>query len=171
MPDIIREPKTVIVEAIDLWAMQKAIKYNTFMLDPRTMQPMFPSTAEKTNGGIVPIHTAWKLRRKVNALLGRFAAEGIGASLLPLDYDECWYIDNVIGAEAYKTAQRLLLMVFQCIWEHENYLDLQTSTMNDTMVGADSKFDYNALVEFLAQPGTDRGGWFPPKGPEAGADV
>lgn len=161
--DVVREPKTVVVEAIDLWAMQKAIKYNTFMLDPRNMQPVFPSTAEKTNGGVIPVHTSWKLRRKVNALLGRFAAEGLQKALLPLDYDECWYIDNVISAEAYKQAQFLLLQVFQCIWEHENYLSLQTSTMNQGIEGADGKFDYNALVEYLNTPGVSRDGWFPKK--------
>lgn len=170
-PIIVREPKSVVVEPIDLWAMQKAIKYNTFMLDPRTMKPIFPSTAETTNGGVIPVHTSWKLRRKVNALLGRFAAEHLTHALLPLDYDECWYIDNVISAEAYKSATTLLQQVFQCIWEHENYLPLQTSVMNDAMTGADAKFDINALIEYLGQVDVSHDGWFKGRrgnAPEAG---
>lgn len=165
----IREPKTVVVEIIDLWAIQKSVKYNTFMLDPRNMQPVFPSTAERTNGGVVPVHTAWRLRRKVNALLGRFAAEKLVTALLPLDYDECWYIDNVVSYDAYKTAQAFLLQVFQCIWEHENYLPLQTSVINEQTVGADGKFAYADLVEYLSQAGVSREGWFPKDG-EAPAD-
>lgn len=158
-----REPKTVIVQDIDLWVIQKAIKFNTFMLDPRDMKPMFPPTAEKTNGGTIPVHTSWKLRRKVNALLCRFIAEGLKEALLPLDYDECWYIDNVLGVDAYKQAKELLGQVFQCIWEHENYLSLQTNPMNSEKTGADGVFDYNQLVEYLSQPGVDKSGWFPPE--------
>lgn len=162
---ISRENQSAVVEALDLWALQKALKFNTFMLDPRNMQPMFPSTAERTNAGVVPVHTAWKLRRKVNSLLVRMAAEGehLTRVNIPLDYDECWYIDNVLSADAYKNAPAFLLQVFQCIWEHENYLPLQTTVMNDNMTGADSKFDYNTLIEFLNQPGVDRKGWFPGK--------
>jgi hypothetical protein len=165
----IREPKTVVVEVIDLWAIQKSVKFNTFMLDPRNMQPIFPSSSERTNGGLVPVHSAWKLRRKVNAMLGRFAAEGLTTALLPLDYDECWYIDNVISYDAYKTAQALLLQVFQCIWEHENYLPLQTSVVNTQMTGADGKFNMEDIVAYLSQAGVSREGWFPGKD-GAGAD-
>jgi hypothetical protein len=169
-PDVLREPRTVVVEAIDLWAMQKAIKFNTFMLDPRNGQPMFPATIEKLpDGGVMTVHTSWKLRRKVNALLGRFAAEGLTKAILPLDYDECWYIDNVIGPEAYKSAQRLLLQIFQCVWEHENNLSLQTSVMNEQTVGADGRFDINQLIEYLSQS-KDKTGWFP-KDDDAGSET
>lgn len=167
--ELTREPKTVVVEPIDLWALQKAIKFNTFMLDPRNMKPIFPETVERTAGGAYNVHTSWKLRRKVNALLGRFAAESLSRALLPLDYDECWYIDNVVSSDAYKNAPAMLLQVFQCIWEYENGFTLQTSRMNEAIEGADGKFDLNTLVEFLNQPGVDRGGWFP--GKDDGAEV
>jgi len=167
----IREPKTVVVEVIDLWAIAKSVKFNTFMLDPRNMQPIFPSLNERTNGGLVPVHSAWKLRRKVNAMLGRFAAEGLTTALLPLDYDECWYIDNVISYDAYKSAQALLLQVFQCIWEHENYLPLQTSVINEATTGADAKFSMDDIMAYLSQAGVSREGWFPGKGETGDAGV
>lgn len=161
--DILREPKTVVVENIDLWAIQKAIKFNTFMLDPRNMKPMF----ENSDGQ----HTAWRLRRKVNGLLNRFAAETLSKAMLPLDYDEAWFIDNVISTDAYKGAANLLLQVFQVIWEWEHGVSLKTGKMNEAIEGADGRFSMDSLVEYLNQPGTDKNGWFPDRGNDDGSGV
>lgn len=142
-----REPRTVMVSQIDLWAIQKAIKFNTFMLDPRNMRPAFPSTVwVQANGKDFYIHTAWKLRDKVNQLLIRFATEKLTElEMLPLDLDECWMVDNIINAESYNSAKVLLVQVFQCIWEHENGVSLRTGPMDAEMT-TDQKLE---LIQYL----------------------
>lgn len=147
-----REPLTVMVGLTDLWALQKAIKYNTVMLDHRIGQPMFPATPVDYPSGVVYIHTAWKLRSKVNSLILRFVQEEIEDKLLalPLDYDEAWYIDSVISIESYGTARLFLVQIMEVIWEHEMGLPLKTDTMNKEMTGADGTFNPQDLIEFVS---------------------
>jgi|FLYL01.1.fsa_nt_gi hypothetical protein len=141
----VREPKTVIVDRIDLWAIQKAIKYNTFMMDPQTMKPVsFPVEAGE--------HTALRLRSKVNALLCRFEQEPeLEWLTLPLDYDEAWYIDSVINAESYKGARTLLIQVFTVIWEHENGIPVRLETINSE--GPDKAMNVSEIQTYLQQLG------------------
>ncbi len=148
-----REPLTVMVGLIDLWSIQKVIKYNTFMFDGRNGQPMFPSTTTDYPSGTVYVHTAWKLRGKVNSLILRFVQEELTDTMLalPLDYDEAWYIDSVMSIDSYPAVRLLLVQVLQCIWEHEMGLPLKTTTMNKEMTGADGVFNPNDLVEYVSQ--------------------
>lgn len=161
-----REPLTVMVALIDLWALQKAIKYNTFLFDGRTGSPIFPSTVLDYPSGPVHVHTAWKLRNKVNSLILRFVQEELEDTLLalPLDYDEAWYIDFVFSIASYETARLLLVQVMQCIWEHEMNLPLKTDTINKKKSGADGRFDSLDLIDYVSQQNQeDKSGWTLPK--------
>ena len=147
-----REPKSVMVELIDLWVLQKHIKYNTFLFDPRNNQPMFPSVLVEYPSGSVMMHTSWRLRGKVNSLILRFVQEEIENKRLslPLDYDEAWYIDSVMSVESYSKARLLLVQVMQVIWEYEYGTSLKTGVMNKETTGADGKFDPNDLIEYVS---------------------
>ena len=163
---ILREPKSVVVTPPDLWAIQRALPFNSFMLDPRTGAPIFPMSPRKYGGGeVVLMHTTWKLRDKVNRLLLRMADEQVGELLLPLDYDECWYIDSILAFDSYqgdvaddtglRGSKRLLIGVFRCIYEHE-----QMVTLAEGIRGADVDGDFNVahLSEYLQQAEI-KGGW------------
>lgn len=172
-----REPKHIIANLTDLWCIQKGIKFNTFMLDPRNItQPMFPpSLRVYGNGERVSVHTAWKLREKVNRAILRLLDEKAEEIAIPLDYDECWYIDNIVSADTYQGsgqpdafgqngARKLLTQVFRVIYEHENGV-----TLKDSPAG-DRKFSFEDLAAYIAQSG-DSKGWRPPAtgdAPDAG---
>ena len=81
-----------MVSQIDLWAIQKAIKFHTFMLDPRNMKPIFPVTVREDD---VTVHTAWKLRDKVNALLCRYDAEKIDG-MVRLKKANCYPVHPIV---------------------------------------------------------------------------
>lgn len=169
-----RPTRTAMVSLTDLWALQKAIKYNTFLYDGRNGQPIFPSTVLNYPSGPVHVHTAWKLRSKVNSLILRFVQEEITDSLLalPLDYDEAWYIDSVFSVASYEAARLLLVQVMQCIWEHEMNLPLKTDTINKETGGADGQFDSRDLIEYVSQQ-NEKGkeGWTLPEVEEEPARI
>ncbi len=161
-----RPPKTVMVGLIDLWALQKTVKYNTFLFDGRNGQSIFPSTLVEYPSGSIMVHTAWKLRSKVNSLILRFVQEEITDSLLvlPLDYDEAWYIDAVLTIASYENARLLLVQVMQCIWEHEMGLPLKTDTINKENSGADGQFNAQELIDYVSQQNQEgKEGWMLPK--------
>lgn len=142
----------VMVELTDLWALQKTIKYNMFVFDPRNGKPMFPSTLTSYPKGNTNVHTAWKLRTKVNSLILRFAQEELKGRLpMPLDYDEAWFIDYVLSEGSYGKARLMLLQVFAVIWEHEMGIPIKTYTINTSMEGADGAASPNALIEYVHQ--------------------
>ncbi len=169
---MIREPKTVVVTPVDLWFIQKTLPFNAMMLDPRTGQSMFPMTPRRYgNGEVVSMHTAWKLRDKVNRILLRMADEATDQDLLPLDYDECWYLDMVLAADSYtgdmadaaglKGSKRLLIGIFRVIYEHEMMIGL-TDGVQGTEV--DPPFQIDMLTQYLAQ--AEDKTWRPNRGPQ-----
>jgi len=171
---ILREPKSVVVTPIDLWAIQKFVAFHAFMLDPRTGQPIFPMKPRKYGDGeIVNIHTAWSLREKVNRLLLRMADEPLPEALLYLDYDECWFIDSFMSADSYqgdtaddlglKGSKRLLIGVFRCLYEHENMVTLAEGI---TGAAVDQPFEPGMIAEYLQQAQDKT--WKSDTGPEAG---
>lgn len=147
-----REPKTVMVSLTDLWILQKAIKYNTFMFDPRNNRPMWPSKVVQLPSGPQSFHTSWRLRNKVNSLILRFVQEEVENKrlLLPLDYDEAWSIDAVLSVESYSDARLLLVQVMQVLWEYEYGVDLKTGVINNETTGPDGKFNVNDLIEYVS---------------------
>ena len=168
-----REPKTVMVDLTDLWALQKAIKYNTFMFDPRNNRPMWPSKTVELPSGPQSFHTAWRLRNKVNALILRFVQEEIEDKrlTLPLDYDEAWDIDAVLSVESYQNARLLLVQVMQVLWEYEYGVSLKTGVINNETTGPDGKFNVNDLIEYVStRNGEEAEGFYglekPPPGDE-----
>lgn len=171
-----REPLSVMVDLIDLWALQKTIKYNTFMYDSRTGRPMFPSKVVEYPSGPVNLHTSWRLRDKVNSLILRFVQEEVEDKRLPmpLDYDEAWYIDSVLSVESYNTARVLLIQVMQVIWEHEYGVSLKTDVMNKEKTGADGKFNPDDMIAFLSSRNAKESEGFymieKPEDEEEGAD-
>jgi hypothetical protein len=138
---LVREPRTVIVTRLDLWALQKAVKINTVLLDPQSMKPMLEEAGVGGRGGDSPDavsveggHAALRLRRKVNSLLLQMAEERCEELPLPLALDEAWYIDSALHAGSYPGAERLLLQVFRVIWEWENELPLSDVEPLDTNI-------------------------------------
>lgn len=163
---ITREPKTVVITPTDLWAIQKALSFNTFMLDPRTGQSIFPMTVHKySDGEAVYVHTAWKLRDKCDRILLRMCDEHTTEELLPLDYDECWYIDSMLSVDSYqgdvtddlglRGSKRLLIGVFRCIYEHENMVSLAEGI---TGADVDPAFNIDTLSAYIKQA-EDKSGW------------
>lgn len=150
-----RKPGHVIVSPLDLWAIQKGVKINTGMVKPGTWEPMFPPT----NMGNYVMHTAWKLRTKVNALFLRMADEGERELYLQLDFDECWFIDHILSKDSYQGAGKFLVQVYRCLWEWENRISVRTHED-----GGDRQFNLNELVEYISSSGDI--GWFPLEGPE-----
>ena len=161
-----REPGSIVVTRSDLWAIQKAVKFHTFMLDDRTYprQPIFPQTIRLYPGGEkVGVHTAYKLREKLNRYLLRLYDENLAALNMPIDYDEAWYIDWCLNAETYqgdandpvdvhgmRGAKRLLLEVFRVIYEYENGERIEATAVGD---GQDQSFDPSLFEAWKAHQG------------------
>ena len=160
----------VMVELTDLWAIQKQVNYNTFLFDPRNGKPMFPSTMVTYPSGVVSLHTAWKLRTKVNSLILRFVQEEVTDRLpLPVDYDEAWLIDSVMFEGSYAKARLMLVQVLAVIWEHEMGMPIKTGVINDTKEGADPVAAPHELVQYVSSLNEEeQGNWTVP--PAEGVD-
>ena len=164
-----REPRSVMVNLTDLWMLQKVIKYNSFLFDPRTGNPMFPSKDVEFPSGVQSLHTAWRLRDKVNSLILRFVQEEIDNKhlSLPLDYDEAWSIDAVLSVDSYSNANVMLVQVMQVIWEYEFGVDLKTGVMNKEMTGADGVVNPTDLAEYVStKNGEEAEGFYNLRKPE-----
>src|SRR5205823_1321003 len=112
---------TVLVTADDVWAIQQFLKINTVVLSPVSNRPA------------LPVDTAGDLRKKVNAVILRFADEpGLGPVELPLTYNECWMIDWAFNIQVFKGAEALLTGVLRVMWGYENGI-----LVNEYAAGAD----------------------------------